>query len=69
VVWWLAPSTHNKRVLGSIPGWDLSVWSLHVLPAPNTQKHACFTLVTLNCPIKLDCCLHRLSLCGPVMDW
>ena len=27
VVWWLTPSSHGKRV----PGWGLSVWSLHVL--------------------------------------
>ena len=32
VVWWLALLPHNKRVPGSIPGWGLSVWSLHVLP-------------------------------------
>ena len=24
--------SHSKRVPGSIPGWGLSVWSLHVLP-------------------------------------
>ena len=31
VLWWLAPSPHSKRVPGSIPGWGLSVWTLHVL--------------------------------------
>jgi len=31
-VWWLAPLPHSERVPGSIPGWALSVWSLHVLP-------------------------------------
>jgi len=29
--WWLAPSPHSESVLGSTPGWGLSVGSLHVL--------------------------------------
>ena len=31
-VWWLAASPHSKRVSGLNPNWDLSSWSLHVLP-------------------------------------
>ena len=35
VVQWLALSSHNrKKVLGSNPGKNVSVWSLHVLPVP-----------------------------------
>jgi len=32
VVWWLAPSPHSKKLPDLNLGWDLSVWSLHVLP-------------------------------------
>ncbi len=32
VAQWLAVSHDSKRVLGLIPSWGLSVWSLHVLP-------------------------------------
>uniref|UniRef100_A0A3Q3X2G2 LEM domain-containing protein n=1 Tax=Mola mola TaxID=94237 RepID=A0A3Q3X2G2_MOLML len=34
VVQWLALSPRSKKVLGSILGQDVSVWSLHVLPVP-----------------------------------
>ena len=32
VVWWFALSPHSKKFPGVNPGWDLSVWNLHVLP-------------------------------------
>jgi len=49
VVWWYAPSPHSERVPGWVPGWSLSVWSLHVLPMYAwVHKHACWVhLVTL----------------------
>ena len=77
-VWWLAPSLHSERVAGSIPGWSLPVWSLHVLPAyawvlsgysgflpPSKNMHV--RLISGKNVLRSECecvrgCLSRLSL-------
>ena len=78
MVWWLAPSPHSERVPGSIPGWGLSVWSLHVLPLYVwvLSGFSGFLLhVRLICDSKsslrlsMHGCVSHLSLCGPVMNW
>lgn len=38
-LWWLAPSPHNMMVPGTVPGWGLSMWSLHVLRLYVSSMH------------------------------
>ena len=44
----LAPSPHSERVPGLIPGWGLSVWSLHVL-----RRYSGFLLQTKNMHLRV----------------
>jgi len=85
VVSTVASQREGSRVPGSIPTWDLSVWSLLVLPVdawvlsgyssflpPSKNMHVRLTgdsKLSLGVSVSVCGCLSRLSLCGPVMDW
>jgi len=73
-------STVASQQEGSVPGWGLSVWNLHVLPMyvwvlsgysgflpPSINMHVRLIGVS---KLSLGVSVHGcLSLCGPVMDW
>ena len=74
MVWWLAPSRHSQKVLGSTPGWGVYAWVLSGYSGFLTlSKNLHVRLIGVSkIVLKRECvcgCLSRLSLCGPVMNW